>query len=119
MNASQKLIFYNYALALSAVGRRDEAIQQYVYLLRLDPLFVPAYSNLGLLYMHKKDFPNAIANFEKVLRSDPNHASAHLNLARIYIETGNRELARDHVSKVLSVSPGNQEAAALWHELGS
>ena len=119
VNALQKMVFYNYGLALSAIGRRDEAIEQYGYLLRLDPLFVPAYSNLGLLYMHNKDFPNAIANFETVLRSDPNHATAHLNLARIYIQTGNRALARDHVSKVLSVSPGNQEAVALWREVGS
>jgi hypothetical protein len=35
------------------------------------------------------------------------------------MQTGNRALARDHVSRVLSVSPGNQEAAALWRELGS
>jgi tetratricopeptide (TPR) repeat protein len=119
VNALQKIILYNYALALSAVGRRDEAIQQYTFALRLDPMFLPAYSNLGLLYMHKKDFPNAIASFETVLRSDPNHTTANLNLARIYMQTGNRALARDHVSRVLSVSPANQEAAALWRELGS
>src|SRR6185436_6246199 len=105
-------------LALSAVGRRDEAIQQYFSALRIDPLFLPAYSNLGLLYMNKKDFPNAIANFETVLRADPNHTTANLNLAKIYIQMGNRALARDHVSRVLSVSPANPEAAALWRELG-
>jgi len=119
LNSSQKLIFFYQAYALNQLKRRDEAIQSYLQTIRLDPLFVQARHNLALLYMQASDYSKAIDNFENVLRLDPNYVSAHLNLAKIYINLGNRNAARDHLSQVLSLAPQQQEAAALWKQLGS
>ena len=119
LNSSQKLIFFYQAYALNQLKRRDEAIQSYLQTIRLDPLFVQARHNLALLYMQVSDYSKAIENFEDVLRLDPNYVSAHLNLAKIYINLGNRNAARDHLSQVLSIAPQQQEAAALWRQLGS
>jgi len=39
-----------------------------------------------------------------------------LQLARIYIRSGQMAAARNHLNAVLSVSPGNPEATALWKQ---
>ncbi len=119
LDASQKLIFFNQAYALNQLKRRDEARDNYLHAIRLDPLFAQARHNLALVYMQANNFPKAIDSFEDVLRLDPNSLSAHLNLAKISIQLGNRNAAREHLSKVLSIAPEQQEAAALLRELGS
>jgi tetratricopeptide (TPR) repeat protein len=119
LNSRQKLIFFNEAYALNQLKRRDEAIGKYLQVIRLDPLFVQARNNLGLLYMQSSDFSKAIASFVDALRLDPNYVSAHLNLAKAYTQVGNPSGARDHLQKVLSISPENQEAISLWRKLGS
>ena len=119
LNPSQKLIFFNQAYALSQLHRLDEAKGNYLQAIRLDPLFLQARHNLALLYMDTSDLTKAIDGFENVLRLDPNYVPAHMNLAKMYIQLGNRDAAREHVSKVLSIAPAHQEAAALRQQLGS
>jgi tetratricopeptide (TPR) repeat protein len=118
-NSYQKLVFFHLAYALNQLQRRDEAIEKYLQTLRLDPLFVQARHNLGLLYMQAGEFPNAIDSFENVVQLDPNYLSAHLNLAKIYIRMGNTSIARDHLSKVLGLAPKHEEAMGLLKQLGS
>lgn len=111
-----KMFCFNYAYALEEIGSKQEATNQYLEALKSDPQFLQAHYNLAQLYMENGGNESAIQHFNEVVRLDPRNTLAHLQLARIYIRQGQRALARNHLTAVLSVSPGDQEATALWQQ---
>jgi tetratricopeptide (TPR) repeat protein len=113
-----KMVFYNHGYALNALNQPERAIQKYLQAIRIEPIFVEAHNNLGLIYMTRKEYDKAIDSFVEVLRLDPKLVSAHLNLASIYIAEGKRDLARQHVSAALQVSPGDPQAMMMIQQFG-
>jgi tetratricopeptide (TPR) repeat protein len=113
-----KILLFNYAYALNMLKQDDRAIEKYREAIRVEPIFIEAHHNLGLIYMTRKQYDKAVESFTEVLRLEPNYVSAHLNLASIYAAEGKRDLARQHLSTVLAVSPGNPQAAAMVQQLG-
>jgi protein O-mannosyl-transferase len=114
-----KFMYFNHAYALDRLKQDDRAIDKYTQAIRLDPIFIEAHHNLGLIYMRKNDFNKAADAFAEVLRQDPKHVSSNLNLARIYMTKGDKAGARSYLRTVLDVSPGDEQAAQLWQQLGS
>lgn len=117
-NQNEKIVFFNHGYALVALKQDDRAAEKYLQAIRLDPVFIEAHNNLGLIYMRRHDSGKARDAFAEVLRFDPNHVMSNLNLASIYISEGNKELARNHLATVLKESPGNQEATAMLRQIG-
>src|SRR2546426_1383983 len=113
---NQKVFYFNYAYALEETGDVEGAIAEYTRALQADPLFMQARYNLGQLYLGKGLDQRAIEHFSQILRFDANNMLVHLQLARIYIRSGQMAAARNHLNAVLSVSPGNPEATALWKQ---
>jgi tetratricopeptide (TPR) repeat protein len=113
-----KILFYNHGYALNALKKPDRAIEKYLQAIRIEPIFIEAHHNLGLIYMDRKEYGKAIESFTEVLRLDPKLVSAHLSLASIYIAEGKRDLARQQVSIVLQLSPGNKQAMMLMKQFG-
>jgi tetratricopeptide (TPR) repeat protein len=113
-----KILFFHHGYALTALKQEDRAIEKYIQAIRVEPIFIEAHNNLGLLYMNRQDYAKAIESFTEVLRLEPKYVSAHLNLASIYASQGKRELAREHLSTVLAESPGNQKAMAIAQQFG-
>ena len=113
-----KILLFNHAYALNMLRQDDRAIGKYLEAIRVEPIFIEAHHNLGLIYMNRKQYDKAVESFTEVLRLEPNYVSAHLNLASIYAAEGKRDLARQHLSTVLAVSPGNAQAAAMVQQLG-
>jgi FimV-like protein len=97
----------------------DRAMEKYIQAIRIDPIFIEAHHNLGLIYMRRNELDKAAEAFAEVLRQDPKHVSSNLNLARIYMTKGDKTVARNHLRTVLDVSPNDQEAAQLLQQLGS
>lgn len=116
---SEKVIFFNHAYALTELKQVDRAIEKYLLALREDPLFNEAHYNVALLYEAKQDLHNAIAHLNEVLRMDPMNTLSHLTLAKIYMKERKRAEAREHLRVILNSSPGHQEAASLWQQIGS
>ena len=83
------------------------------------PVFIEANYNVGLLYLKRKQSTKAIEHFEEVLDLYPDHAAANIQLAKIAIAQGNIPLARRHLRIVLEGAPDNQDALALWSQIGS
>jgi tetratricopeptide (TPR) repeat protein len=113
-----KILLFNHAYALNMLRQDDRAIGKYLEAIRVEPIFIEAHHNLGLIYMNRRQYDKAVESFTEVLRLEPNYVSAHLNLASIYAAEGKRDLARQHLSTVLTVSPGNAQAAAMVQQLG-
>jgi tetratricopeptide (TPR) repeat protein len=112
-----KILHFNHGYALAAMGKDDQAIEQYLQAIRLDPIFFEAHNNVALSYMRQNEFASALEHFKEVLRFEPRHFSANLGLAKIYRQQGNMEAARRHLQTALEVSPGNLEVAALMKEI--
>ena len=103
---------------MTALKQDERAIGKYIQAIHVEPVFIEAHHNLGLIYMNRRDYPKAIESFTEVLRFEPNYVSAHLHLASIYAAEGKKDLAREHISSVLAVSPNNPQAAAIARQLG-
>lgn len=113
-----KILYFNHGYALAALGHDDQAIENYLRAIRIDPIFYEAHNNLGLIYMRKSEYAKARENFEEVLRFEPKHFSANLNLAKIHKSQGRTAIARSYLQSALEGSPGNPDAVSMMKELG-
>ena len=113
-----KIVYFNHGYALNALKRDDRAIAKYTQAIRIEPIFVEAHNNLGLIYVSRKEYDKAIEAFSQVLRFAPAHVDAHLQLASIYAIQGKRGLAREQLVAALAIQPGNEQAEAMMRQLG-
>jgi protein O-mannosyl-transferase len=116
LNSNEKLLYYYDGIALSEIGKTETAIEKFLIAIRLDPVYVEPRYSLGLLYVKKTDFADAISQFQDILRQNPRHIGALLNLAKIYSQLGQRTVAREYLATLLNISPDNPEATTLWQE---
>ena len=70
------------------LGHPEEAMEQYLAALRLDPYNVDAHFNLADVYMQKGLIDKAIEQYLVILKIRPDHVGAHNNLANAYMFTG-------------------------------
>jgi tetratricopeptide (TPR) repeat protein len=114
-----KILFFNHGYALHQLKQDDRAIAKYTLAIRIDPMFLEAHVNLGLIYMRRNEYTKAAESFAEVLRQDPKNIISNLNLAKIYVSQGNKAQARSSLQIVLEASPGNQQAVEMLAQLGS
>jgi tetratricopeptide (TPR) repeat protein len=62
---------------------------------RLDPNLGAAYLQLGIFFGGQKDFPKAIAAYQRAIAVSPQLEEAHYRLAQAYRLTGDEEKAQD------------------------
>ncbi|HET9487301.1 MAG TPA: OmpA family protein [Chryseosolibacter sp.] len=88
-----------------AIGLLNEAIQK-------DKNFVEAYYRLGIIYMTLKEFPQAVANFEKglSLTDDPRKQKIFwYDLGESYFTLGNYDKAEKTMSQFLQAENQNRQ----------
>ncbi len=73
----------NRGVALSKLGNKEEAIRAYVKTVKLEPSFIGARINLGILYYDQQEIEKAVDQFRDVLIYDPKNARAHSALQQI------------------------------------
>ena len=123
-DATFNLARWGLAEVYEVVDRYDEAIKEYLELIRLNPSNVSyAHFRLGVLY---SDFlgrlDDAIREFRESSIADPNDSAAHDRLGMAYADAGRLDEAMIEYEEALRLYPDdecNQEALGrLYYRLG-
>lgn len=110
---------YNlYGLILAQQGKYDEAMERYASALALQPDFVLTVYNIGNLYLEKKQYDQAIAQYQEVLKNDSlllrtPHAYTQWGVA--LVRQGQPEAALPLFDKAIEVNPMYADA---YYQLG-
>lgn len=90
-------------------GMYKEAIEAYKKAVRIDPDYVDAYVNLGLVYYKVERYPDAIDAYKQALRVRPGVPSIYNKLAATYIIAGDYSSALKAFRESVKIDPGNSE----------
>jgi tetratricopeptide (TPR) repeat protein len=86
-------VYFYYGLTFKALGRYDEALKYLRRTVAKFPRDCVARNERGHLFLLMKDYPRAIADFEKVLSIDPENVEAYYYLKNAYRSAGDAEKA--------------------------
>jgi len=89
-------ICFNLGNVLSAMGRKEQAVERYYQVVELDRADADAWNKLGVVLADLGHTREAIAALERVLAIDADYADAHYNLADLLDETGQEPDAAAH-----------------------
>ena len=111
----QVLPLYAKALEAQAValGETDQALagRMLAKALEIDPDNIPALSQLGYIYVAQKQYPAAIATYQKVAGLNPRLPDAFFNLGYVYTITTDYRKAREMYLKVVELAPSFADEA--------
>jgi Flp pilus assembly protein TadD len=104
-----------FALGVTAhrKSRQTEAIEHLVTAVSLDPLYVQAHAELGVLYARTGEVPKALEQFERGLELDPNSSMLHFNRAWALLSLGRTAEAESEARRVLALNPQEVDANHL------
>lgn len=115
-------ILNNIGVAYANLGRQEEAEENFVNSLKLNPMFAQTYINLADLYYKRQELELAI---DILLTGEgylPDDVVIPHYLARIYMEDARLDLAIDELDKVLEAQPENYDAyydlAKVYFDMG-
>jgi len=83
----------NLAVVYAYLGKIDNAIDEMVAGLKINPRYPEGYNNLAAFYINKKDYQKAEASLNAALNLRPTYGKAYFNRARVYTEQNKIELA--------------------------
>lgn len=101
---------YEYGNLMGSQNQTDDAIEAYRKALRIDPNYVEARVNLGVMLARARQIDQAITEYQTALSMDPNHAPAHYNLGNAMSILGRRDEAMLTYREALRSDPNHVEA---------
>jgi len=107
---------YNYALALAAAQRLDEARTQAQAAVNADPNLAEGHALLGKLLARDQRLAEAVSEYQQAVKLQPGFSLAHLDLGLILAEQGDLRSATEHLRKAAAGRDPNvvrQAAQAL------
>ena len=115
-----QLIFYNAtALALSALGKNEEALKILKSALNLKPNDIFVLNNLGLIKSHSNQNKQSREYLEKAISINPNFMDALLNLGNLDLKEGKTEDAKKHLFNALKLSKSPETDVTINIALGN
>jgi TolB-like protein/Tfp pilus assembly protein PilF len=91
---------WSYAIFLRAMGRIEEAIDQYLLAIERDPLSAGPRHQLASTYRCAGRYADSIAELEKVLRLAPIRDDLYVPLTYLYLKTGNISYGRELFERI-------------------
>ncbi len=108
--------------AVLAGGDNEKAIELYQGVVRLVPQAPNTYLALGKAQLNLRQYPLAVASFQKALSQSPDLAEAHFSLALAYSATGALKESVSHLETYLRMVPKDEAAlnnlALLYEQTG-
>jgi tetratricopeptide (TPR) repeat protein len=101
----------NLGLALSALGKPDEAIECFRRAVALDPNLADAHANLGRLLQDQKRFDEAVASLRRAAALKPDDAAIIGKLGAAQFAQGHLDDAEESFRRALALAPNMAEAA--------
>ena len=111
--ADKLLLNYHLALTQIQMNENEKARKSLENVLRLDPQYVPAMNEMGLLFLRSRKWVEARDWFEKALLLNPSYAPAHYNLGLIYQELKMNLKSAESFTHYLRYSPAAQDSAQV------
>ena len=101
-------ILYNLGMALSDVGRLEEAERHLRRALEIEPKFTNARVALGVALQRRGNAAEAISTLEDAVDKDPTNPWAHRNLAACFANTGRMREAIEQFRCATQLNPQDQ-----------
>ncbi|MDI1355896.1 MAG: hypothetical protein PSX36_13320 [bacterium] len=98
-------------------NKLKEAKQEFEFLLKENPRFVSAYSNLGYLKMLEGSYAEALQFYTTGKNLDPDNAALLLNLSAYYLYMNDTKTGRTYLKQVIAHDPLNQRAISMLKQL--
>jgi tetratricopeptide (TPR) repeat protein len=110
LDPKNPMVRSEYGLALVAVGRSEEALEQWQQASKLAPDYPDPLFNIALLYSQEGREAEAITLFKKVLELDDKFMEANLSLGSVYFKQGRTQEALAQWEAALKTKPEWQKA---------
>jgi tetratricopeptide (TPR) repeat protein len=99
--------------AVQRKGRQAEAIEHFATAVSLDPLYVEARAELGVLYVRTGEISKALEQFERGSELEPNSTMLRFNRACMLLSLGRAAEAEAEARRVLVINPRAVDAQRL------
>jgi|JI10StandDraft_1071094.scaffolds.fasta_scaffold04196_19 tetratricopeptide (TPR) repeat protein len=100
---------HNKAFALQSLGRRKEAIQQYLSNVKSFPEYELSYYNLGLYYQSLDSMDQAITYLTHSIQLNPNEPTTFYQRGKCYLTLKNKIKAKIDFEEALRINPDYAE----------
>jgi Tfp pilus assembly protein PilF len=108
--ASDILNHFNSGVTLYNQKEFSKAIVAYQKVIELDPAYVEAYNNLGIIYQTLGDAKSALGAYQKSTEINPRYEKGYNNLGLLFFLEGRYEEALEVFQKALVINSNNIES---------
>ncbi|GAB5404462.1 MAG: tetratricopeptide repeat protein [Aureliella sp.] len=115
LKPAEAMFFYNYATALRAAGKPQEAVNAFSKCVELDPKHSDAQNALVDLLLKHKNYDAAIAQLNRIVNARPGDAAGFKKLGEALHAKKKHAEAAKVLRRACDLSPGD---AAMQHQLG-
>lgn len=91
-------------------GNHEEALKEYLLLIKKEPYEAEHYYHAGLLFEERNNREKAKAYFKKALENNPRHSDSHFRLGLILYKNQRAQEARVELETALKAQPDNYKA---------
>jgi tetratricopeptide (TPR) repeat protein len=100
----------NLGILAARAGRTDEAVQNFLQALQIDPDHLIALDNLGNAYREKRRWEDAKTVLRRALQLNPEDPEANYSLGMVFAQLDDTAHAYEYLQKALAARPAYPEA---------
>jgi len=109
-SVSEATAHFNQGVDFYRKRNNVKAIQAYEKVIQLDPMFIEAYNNLGVLYQEMGLYDKALEVFQKAIQINPRYEKILNNLGTLLLLRERYEESEEAFQKALIINPNNIES---------
>ncbi len=109
-SVSEATTHFNQGVDFYRKRNNVKAIQAYEKVIQIDPMFIEAYNNLGVLYQEMGHYDKALEVFQKAIQINPQYEKILNNLGTLLLLRERYEESKEAFQKALIINPNNIES---------